>query len=190
MKKRTSLVCFLIFTLCVFYTAIPNTVFGQEDPVALAEQVFNKYSETLQREDVAALLPEVLNGLKDSGVADIPGTIDLAITLVNSGAGANLKAIAAAQNVDLTDDHIALLGDADVQKLLKDETTKKLLGLKGGRHLELYRLDKLVNELVSSPTEPTQPVEPTNSQTEPEQPSSRNNLSNPSHLQCLSLNRF
>ena len=65
MKKRT-LVCFLIFTLCVFYTAIPNTVFGQEDPAALAEQVFNTYSETLQREDVAALLPEVLNGLKDS----------------------------------------------------------------------------------------------------------------------------
>ena len=47
MKKRT-LVCFLIFTLCVFYTAIPNTVFGQEEEASLAEQVFDRYKETLQ----------------------------------------------------------------------------------------------------------------------------------------------
>ena len=45
MKKRTSLVCFLIFTLCVFYTAIPNTVFGQEEGVALAEKVFDNPHE-------------------------------------------------------------------------------------------------------------------------------------------------
>ena len=51
MKKRT-LVCFLIFTLCVFYTAIPNTVFGQEEDASLAEQVLEKYGETLQREDL------------------------------------------------------------------------------------------------------------------------------------------
>ena len=61
MKKRT-LVCFLIFTLCVLYTSIPNTVFGQE--ASLAEQVAAKYSETLQREDIQAVLPAVLEGLK------------------------------------------------------------------------------------------------------------------------------
>ena len=49
MKKRT-LVCFLIFTLCVFYTAIPNTVFGQEEDASLAEQVLEKYGELLQRD--------------------------------------------------------------------------------------------------------------------------------------------
>ena len=61
MKKRT-LVCFLIFTLCVFYSSIPNTVLGQE--ASLAQQVFDKHSETLQREDIQAVLPQVLEGLK------------------------------------------------------------------------------------------------------------------------------
>ena len=51
MKKRTSLVCFLIFTLCVFYTAIPNTVFGQEE-ASLAEQVIENHGETLMRPQV------------------------------------------------------------------------------------------------------------------------------------------
>ena len=67
MKKRT-LVCFLIFTLCVFYTSIPNTVFGQEEEASLAEQVFEKYGELLQREDIQAVLPDVLQGLKDPAI--------------------------------------------------------------------------------------------------------------------------
>ena len=70
MKKRT-LVCFLIFTLCVLYTSIPTTVFGQE--VSLAEQVAAKYSETLQREDIQAVLPAVLEGLKAPNIqAQVP----------------------------------------------------------------------------------------------------------------------
>ena len=66
MKKRT-LVCFLIFTLCVLYTSIPTTVFGQEGEVSLAEQgSLTKYSGLLQREDIQAVLPQVLDaGLKD-----------------------------------------------------------------------------------------------------------------------------
>ena len=69
MKKRT-LVCFLIFTLCVLYTSIPTTVFGQE--VSLAEQVFDRHSETLQREDIQAVLPQVLNALKDPAFQQNP----------------------------------------------------------------------------------------------------------------------
>ena len=78
MKKRT-LVCFLIFTLCVLYTSIPNTVFGQED--SLAVQVRDKYLDTLQREDIQAVLPQVLEGLKDPSIQPLlnPATIGLVV---------------------------------------------------------------------------------------------------------------
>ena len=80
MKKRT-LVCFLIFTLCVFYTAIPNTVFGQEEDASLAEQVHEKYGELLQREDLAAVLPQVLEGLKAPNIQALltPATINAVV---------------------------------------------------------------------------------------------------------------
>ena len=126
MKKRT-LVCFLIFTLCVFYTSIPNTVFGQEAEASLAVKVRDKYIDLFQRDDVKALLPEILNGLKTAEIADIGGTIDLAISLINAGSAATLQAVAQGQGVILTDDHITLLSDPDVQALLQDEDVKKLL---------------------------------------------------------------
>ena len=51
MKKRT-LVCFLIFTLCIFHSSIPGTVFGQDrgsnSRTELAQQVFDTNKETLQ----------------------------------------------------------------------------------------------------------------------------------------------
>ena len=155
MKKRT-LVCFLIFTLCVFYTAMPNTVFGQEEGVALAKQVFDEHGETLQRDDVKALLPEILNGLQGAGDdVDIPGLIDTAIALINAGSGATLQALAAGQGVTLTDDHITLLADADVQTLLTAETTKQLLGLKGAElQAGLAELLRLANEPVGEVTPP------------------------------------
>ena len=155
MKKRT-LVCFLIFTLCVFYTSMPNTVFGQEEGVALAKQVFDEYSETLQRDDVKTLLPEILGGLQGAGDdVDIPGLIDLAINLVNAGQGATLQGLAAQQGVTLTDDHIALLADVDVQTLLTAETTKQLLGLKGAElQAGLVELLRLANEPVEEVTPP------------------------------------
>ena len=42
---------------------ITNNVSGQQN--SLARQVFNKYSQTLQRQDIHAILPSVLQGLKD-----------------------------------------------------------------------------------------------------------------------------
>ena len=126
MKKRT-LVCFLIFTLCVFYTSIPNTVFGQEGEASLAVKVRDKYIDLFQRDDVKALLPEILNGLKTAEIDDIGGTIDLAISLINAGSAATLQAVAQGQGITLTDDHIKLLSDPDVQALLQDEDVKTLL---------------------------------------------------------------
>ena len=55
MKKRI-FVCFLIFITCLFYFSIPGTVFGQSP----AEMVIANYKETLLREDIRPLLPDVL----------------------------------------------------------------------------------------------------------------------------------
>ena len=118
MKKRT-LVCFLIFTLCVLYTSIPNTVFGQE--ASLAEQVATKYSETLQREDIQAVLPAVLEGLKDPEIQPLlnPATIGLVV-----------------DNPDLLTQFVPdidpafvtlLKEDAELQALLTDPQVQELL---------------------------------------------------------------
>ena len=79
MKKRT-FVCFLIFTLCVFHSSLPGTVFAQD--ASLAEQVLEKYSETLKREDIQAILPDVLEGLKAPNIQALlnPQTITLVVT--------------------------------------------------------------------------------------------------------------
>ncbi len=118
MKKRT-LVCFLIFTLCVFYTSIPNTVFGQE--ASLADKVFEKYSETLQREDIQAVLPQVLVGLKAPGIQALlnPGTI--AAVVANPEF---LKTVAP----NTPDEFITLLKeDAELKAVLSDAQVQTLL---------------------------------------------------------------
>ena len=78
MKKRT-FVCFLIFTLCVFHSSLPGTAFAQD--ASLAEQVLEKYSETLQREDIQEILPAVLEGLKAPNIQALltPQTITLVV---------------------------------------------------------------------------------------------------------------
>ena len=144
MKKRT-LVCFLIFTLCVFYTSIPNTVFGQEAETSLAVKVHDKYIDLFQRDDVKALLPEILNGLKTAEIDDIGGTIDLAISLINAGSAATLQAVAQGQGIILTDDHIKLLSDPDVQALLQDGDVKTLLQ-------DPAAIDELAGLLLPPPT--------------------------------------
>ena len=119
MKKRT-LVCFLIFTLCVFYTSIPNTVFGQE--ASLAEQVSAKYSETLQREDIQAVLPDVLEGLKAPNIQALLATPD------------SLGLVVAAPDLlpqfapDIDPQFVTLLKeDAELQALLNDPLVQELL---------------------------------------------------------------
>ena len=118
MKKRT-LVCFLIFTLCVLYTSIPNTVFGQE--ASLAEQVAAKYSETLQREDIQAVLPDVLEGLKDPNIQPLlnPATINLVVD--NPDLLVQFVPTINPQFVTL------LKEDAELQALLSDPLVHELL---------------------------------------------------------------
>ena len=61
MNKRTVL-CFLVFAMCVFYSSMLNPAFAQDK--LLAQQVFRKHNKTLQRPDVQEILPQVLEGLK------------------------------------------------------------------------------------------------------------------------------
>ncbi|MDE0397453.1 MAG: Ig-like domain-containing protein [Candidatus Poribacteria bacterium] len=122
MKKRT-LVCFLIFTLCVFYTAIPNTVFGQEEEASLAEQVKEKYSELLGREDIAAVLPQALKGLKSDQVQNTlsgnPALINIVVD--NPDILANF-------GVELDPEFITLLKeDEAVKAMLRDPLVQSVL---------------------------------------------------------------
>ena len=158
MKKRT-LVCFLIFTLCVFYSSIPGTVFGQDDP-SLAQQVYDEYSETLLREDLQDLVDQVLTALSDPATLEkAKPTIDL---LFGGDFGKALGAILASpilirQVVPDADDSIIelltndpairdFLSDPDVSTLLQDaEAVKELKGL----------LDE------GAPVDPVDPAPPT-----------------------------
>ena len=122
MKKRT-LVCFLIFTLCVFYTAIPNTVFGQEEEASVAEQVKEKYGELLQREDLAAVLPQVLEGLKSDQVQNTLSGNPALINVVVANPD-----ILATLGVNLDPEFITLLKeDQAVKDMLSDPLVQSLL---------------------------------------------------------------
>ena len=89
MKKRT-LVCFLIFLLCVFHSSIPDTVFGQEadpTPAELAQTVYDEFSETLLRDDLQDLTVQVLAALSDPATVQNPlivglGGFEVALNLV------------------------------------------------------------------------------------------------------------
>ncbi len=118
MKKRT-LVCFLIFTLCVFYSSIPNAVFGQE--VSLAQQVFDKHSETLQREDIQAVLPDVLEGLKAPNIQALLTPQTIAIVVATPDLLTQFVP-------DIDQQFVALLKeDVDLQGLLSDPQVQELL---------------------------------------------------------------
>ena len=136
MKKRTSLVCFLIFTLCVFYTAIPNTVFGQEEEASLAEQVVENHGETLMRPEIQGgflIVLDRLEGNPQSQALLNPTTINLVIdnpafldTLVDRGTLTDEENMALDQFLPLLvakdEGVIALLTDAQVLELLKDDS--------------------------------------------------------------------
>ena len=162
MKKRT-LVCFLIFTLCVLYTSIPNTVFGQE--ASLAEQVLAKYSETLQREDIQAVLPQVLEGLKDPNIQPLlnPATIGLVVDnpdlLTQFVPDIDPKFVELLKvDVELQ----TLLTDPQVQELLQDTAAiDELAGLLavGAEPPEEPMVEPPEEPMVEPPEEPM--VEPT-----------------------------
>jgi methionine-rich copper-binding protein CopC len=127
MKKRTSLVCFLIFTLCIFYTAIPNTVFGQEEDVSLAQKVYDRYKETLLREDVQSLLPDVLTALSDPATLENPliaqlGGFDAAVDLLLNSPVLIRQVVPTA-----SDEVVALIGTEPIQIMFKDPDVRTLM---------------------------------------------------------------
>ena len=129
MKKRT-LVCFLIFILCVFHsTIIPDTVFGQDaaTPAELAQDVYDDFSETLLREDLQDLAVQVLAALTDPATLQNPLLaaigFDVALNLVLSDPS-QIK-----QVVPDEDDVIEGLirNDADVRAFLMDSDARTLM---------------------------------------------------------------
>ena len=118
MKKRT-FVCFLIFIVCVFHNSLPGTVFGQN--ASLAQRVLGKYSHILQREDIQAVLPDVLDGLTDPDIQALLNPVVISAAVANP----DLLALVGVEQrfIDLlkTDAELrAMLGDAQVQALLQD----------------------------------------------------------------------
>ena len=132
MKKRT-FVCFLIFTVCVFHSSLPGTVFGQA--ASLAEQVLEKYSDILQREDIQEILPDVLEGLKAPNIQALlnPGTITLVVTqpdlLTQFVPGIDPAFIT------------LLKTDAELKTMLRDEQVQALL-------LDTAAIDELIGRLL------------------------------------------
>ena len=134
MKKQ---VCVCIFIACVFYISIPNTVLGQGIP--LAQRVFQKHKQTLQRADIQEVLPAVLEGLKDPNtqpllnpvtinlVVDNPDLLPQFVPDIDPKFVALLKADWALKN---------LLRDPLVQELLQSpaaiDELARLLGVGGG----------------------------------------------------------
>ncbi len=117
--KKRALVCFLIFTLCVFYSSIPNVVFGQG--VSLAQQVFDKHSETLQREDIQAVLPGVLIGLKAENIQPLLTPQIIKLVVANPDILTQLAP-------DIDQKFVMLLkADAELQGLMSDPQVQELL---------------------------------------------------------------
>ena len=153
MKKRTSLVCFLIFTLCVFYTAIPNTVFGQEAEPSLAETVFEKYETTLEDPQVKLLLPSVLEALSDPATLENPiiaqlGGFDAAVDLLLGNPNLITTVVPTA-----TPEVIALLGTEPIQTMFKDADVRTLMQ-------DSEAVKELAALLAAPPADPEPPVQP------------------------------
>ena len=118
MKKRT-FVCFLIFIVCVFHNSLPGTVFGQN--ASLAQRVLRKYSNILQRADIQAVLPDVLEGLKAPDIQELLNPVVITAAVANP----DLLALVGVEQRFITllktDAELrAMLGDAQVQALLQD----------------------------------------------------------------------
>ena len=140
MKKRT-LVCFLIFTLCVFYTAIPNAVFGQEEESSLAEQVIANHGDTLKRSEIQGGFLIVLDVLEVNPTQ---------AALLNAG---TIEAVIATPAIldsfidrdALTDEQIAALDQFFSLLVAKDEGVLALL--RDPQVLELLRDPEAIREL-------------------------------------------
>ena len=114
-----------------------------------SNQLPNEYRNVFEREDVQTLLPVIFNDLKTAEIIDIPATIDLYIALINAGSATTLQAVAQGQGITLTDEHIILLSDPDVQAFLLDDTVQAMFESFGDVDDFLSRLASSVSSTVS-----------------------------------------
>ena len=152
MKKRIFL-CVLLVTMCLFDSKMPVLLFGDssvDDP--LAQIVFKKYSATLLRADVQAVLPEVLVAMKADDIPLLftrqvlhnrksprPETRAKVINLFFSEPD-HLRSMVP----KIADEFLTLLQeDAEVKAILSDEDFQRLL-LNPNQIAELVRLMRKV----------------------------------------------
>ena len=111
-----------LFAIFMLGACLASTkIFGQE--LSLAEQVFQKYQELLQREDIQAVLPDVLIELKKpknqpllttETINAVLADPDILKTLIPDVSEAFITLLKADTDIQ------ALLSDPDVQTLLQD----------------------------------------------------------------------
>ena len=157
MPKMKKQVCVCIFIACVVCISIPNSVLGQR--LSLAQRVFQKHKETLQRADIQEILPQVLEGLRapDNQRLLNPHTINLVVNdpdllpIFIPEIEPRFVALLKADRV-LRD----LLRDPSVQKLLQDpvaiDELARLLGIgdDAGQNLPDRPAQQIYNQAIHS----------------------------------------
>ncbi|MDE0010683.1 MAG: T9SS type A sorting domain-containing protein [Candidatus Poribacteria bacterium] len=117
--KKSTLLPFFIFTLCIFHIALPTVVRGQR--TSLAQQVFETHKETFLRADIHPVLPSVLDTLNTPifEVLLTPTLIDLIVD----------EPVVLKQHVPgIKEEFIILLTeDAALRTVLEDEQVQTLL---------------------------------------------------------------
>ena len=125
--KKSTIICYLIITFCVFHSLVPHTVFGDED--STAEKVFEKHKATLQRTEIQ----NILNIFKASEVPTRLTSENIRENISRIGADPEvLKTLAEDAEVQ------ALFNDAEFQAVLQDpEALEELIGLANAGWIEL-----------------------------------------------------
>ena len=140
--KSRRLACLLIF----FSGSMLSSVFGQG--ASLAQTVFERYHDTLTREDIQEVLPAILNTLKDPAFESDPlivelGGLDAALDLVLGNPDLLLEFLPDTDPYYITllktDNRIReFFKDPDVRTLMKDpDAVEELAGLLGIEYVEI-----------------------------------------------------
>lgn len=120
--KRHQHISFLcLFVLCIIGTSILFSINSDAQEPSLAEKVFEKYQTLLLREDILAILPVVLDEIKQPENQQLLTPETILLVLDNPD-------ILKAQIPDIDEKFITLLEeDQDVRTMLRDEDFQALL---------------------------------------------------------------
>ena len=123
MKKQKN-TWLLILVVCVFYSSIPTTVFGQGAP--LGQEVYNDYRATLQRAELRAALPAILFALRNPDVRALLTSENIDVILANPDL--LTPELVTRLNTVVGDSFITFLrDDTDIRDMLGDQDVKDLL---------------------------------------------------------------